>query len=61
MKDFYTIVEYKQEFNRVKLHQFFHLNGNAFVKHTTRTARMLKNGKVFYFGMKTVVAMGKRF
>lgn len=28
----------------------FHLNGNDYIKQSSRTARMLSNGRVFYIG-----------
>lgn len=30
--------------------RMFRLNGNDYVKQSTRTARMLSNGRVFYIG-----------
>lgn len=35
--------------------QLFHCNGNDYVKQSTRTARMLANGRVFYFKQGEVV------
>lgn len=35
--------------------RMFHLNGNDYVKQSTRTARMLTNGRVFYISQKEVV------
>lgn len=35
--------------------RMFRLNGNDYVKQSTRTARMLSNGRVFYIGQKEVV------
>jgi len=45
----------KDKMNRAKYFVFvdkgarFSLNGNEYVKQSTRTARMLANGRVFYF------------
>lgn len=45
----------KDKMNRTKYFVFvdkgarFSLNGNEYVKQSTRTARMLANGRVFYF------------
>ena len=30
--------------------RLFHLNGNDYIKQSSRTARMLSNGRVFYIG-----------
>ena len=38
------------EFKDFRIGRMFHLNGNDYVKQSTRTARMLSNGRVFYFG-----------
>lgn len=46
---------YSLEFNEVRIGRMFHLNGNDYVKQSTRTARMLSNGRVFYVGQKEVV------
>ena len=46
---------YSLEFNEVRVGRMFHMNGNDYVKSSTRTARMLCNGRVFYFGQKEVV------
>ena len=43
------------EFGEFRIGRMFHLNGNDFVKQSTRTARMLSNGRVFYIGKKEVV------
>ncbi len=44
-----------REFNELRVGRMFHCNGNDYVKQSTRTARMLANGRVFYFGQKEVV------
>lgn len=46
---------YSLEFNQVRVGRMFHLNGNDFIKKSTRTALMLMNGRVFYIGQKEVV------
>ena len=46
---------YSLEFNEVRIGRMFHLNGNDYVKQSTRTARMLSNGRVFYVGQREVV------
>ena len=40
---------YSKTFVEVPLGRLFHCNGNDYVKQSTRTARMLTNGRVFYF------------
>lgn len=42
-------------FADVRKDQMFHMNGNDFVKQSTRTARMLSNGRVFYIGQRDIV------
>lgn len=42
-------------FNELRVGRMFHCNGNDYVKQSTRTARMLMTGRVFYFGQKEVV------
>lgn len=46
---------YSLEFNQVRVGRMFSLNGNDYIKQSTRTARMLSNGRVFYIGQKEVV------
>jgi hypothetical protein len=46
---------YSLEFQEVRVGRMFHMNGNDYVKQSSRTARMLANGRVFYFGQKEVV------
>lgn len=43
---------YSLEFREVRVGRMFHMNGNDFVKQSTRTARMLSNGRVFYIGQR---------
>ena len=37
-------------FRDFRIGRMFHLNGNDYVKQSTRTARMLSTGRVFYIG-----------
>lgn len=46
---------YSLEFAEIRIGRLFHLNGNDYLKQSTRTARMLSNGRVFYFGQREVV------
>lgn len=46
---------YSLEFTEVRVGRMFRLNGNDYVKQSTRTARMLSNGRVFYIGQREVV------
>ena len=46
---------YSLEFGAVRVGRMFHCNGNDYVKQSTRTARLLLNGRVFYFNNKEVV------
>lgn len=52
--------EYVAEFREVRVDSFFHLNGNVFIKHSTRTGKMLKNGRIFYIKLKTPVVKNRR-
>lgn len=36
------------EFEFVRIGRLFHLNGNDYMKNSSRTARMLSNGRIFY-------------
>lgn len=38
-----------KEFQEIAIGKLFHINGNDYVKRSSRTARMLSNGKTFYF------------
>lgn len=38
------------EFAELRKGRLFHLNGNDYVKQSTRTAKMLSNGRIFYIG-----------
>lgn len=44
-----------RDFAELRIGRMFHLNGNDYIKQSTRTARMLMNGRVFYIGQKEVV------
>ena len=46
---------YAREFSELAKGRLFRLNGNDYVKQSTRTARMLANGRVFYISQKEVV------
>lgn len=45
----------RRDFAELRIGRLFHLNGNDYIKQSTRTARMLSNGRVFYIGQKEVV------
>lgn len=38
------------DFAELRIGRLFHLNGCDYIKQSTRTARMLSNGRIFYFG-----------
>ena len=38
------------DFSELRIGRLFHLNGNDYIKQSTRTARMLNNGRIFYIG-----------
>lgn len=44
-----------RDFAELRIGRLFHLNGNDYLKQSTRTARMLSNGRIFYIGQKEVV------
>jgi hypothetical protein len=46
---------FSRQFNELPVGRLFHLNGNDYFKQSTRTARMLQNGRVFYFGQREVI------
>lgn len=37
-------------FAELPIGRLFHLNGNDYIKQSTRTAKMLCNGRTFYIG-----------
>ena len=43
------------EFESFRIGRLFHFNGNDYVKQSTRTARMLNNGGIFYFDKKEII------
>jgi hypothetical protein len=43
------------EFRDLKIGQLFHLNGCDYLKQSTRTARLLMNGRTFYIGQTETV------
>lgn len=44
-----------RQFSDVPVGRLFHMNGNDYFKQSTRTARMLSNGRIFYIGMRNRV------
>ena len=46
---------YAREFQELAVKRLFRLNGNDYIKQSTRTARMLSNGRVFYIGQRETV------
>jgi adenosine/AMP kinase len=44
-----------REFKELTINRLFRMNGNDYVKQSTRTARMLSTGRVFYIGASDVV------
>lgn len=38
------------DFADLRIGRLFHLNGNDYIKQSTRTAKMLSNGRTFYIG-----------
>lgn len=40
----------KITFRMVRLGELFRFNGNTYIKQSTRTAKMVSNGRVFYIG-----------
>ena len=43
------------EFESFRIGRLFHFNGNDYIKQSTRTARMLSNGRVFYFSKTEII------
>ena len=43
------------EFSYIPVGRLFHLNGNDYMKNSSRTARMLSNGKIFYISKNEYV------
>lgn len=46
---------YSREFADLPIKRMFRLNGNDYIKQSSRTARMLSNGRVFYIGQREVI------
>lgn len=46
---------FSRTFEEILLGRMFHLNGNDYIKQSSRTARMLSNGRTFYFRKKDLV------
>ena len=46
---------FSKHFEEIRKGRLFRLNGNDYMKNSTRTARMLSNGRIFYIGQKEVV------
>lgn len=40
----------KITFRMVRVNEMFMCNGNTYIKQSTRTAKMVSTGRVFYFG-----------
>lgn len=43
------------DFAELRIGRLFHLNGVDYIKQSTRTARMLNNGRVFYIGQREYI------
>jgi hypothetical protein len=43
------------DFIDISIGKLFHYNGNDYIKQSTRTARMLSNGRIFYFAKSEYV------
>jgi len=46
---------YSREFRELPVGRLFRCNGNDYLKQSTRTARMLANGRVIYFGKSEII------
>lgn len=44
-----------REFAEIRRGRLFRLNGNDYVKQSSRTARMLSTGRIYYIGKREVV------
>ncbi len=44
-------------FNTLRIGRLFHMNGNDYIKQSSRTAKMLSNGRVFYIGKNDLVTL----
>ena len=43
------------DFAELPIGRMFHLNGADYIKQSTRTARMLSNGRIFYIGKTELI------
>ena len=46
---------YSLAFNELRVKRLFRFNGEDYQKNSSRTARMLSNGRIFYIGQTDVV------
>ncbi len=46
---------YSTLFADLRIGRLFHMNGNDYIKQSTRTAKMLSNGRTFYIGKADIV------
>jgi len=46
---------YSLAFNELRVKRLFRFNGEDYQKNSTRTARMLSTGRIFYIGQRDVV------
>jgi hypothetical protein len=46
---------FSRQFDELPVGRLFHCNGNDYFKQSTRTARLLSNGRVFYFAQREVI------
>lgn len=46
---------FSRQFCELPVGRLFHMNGNDYFKQSTRTARLLTNGRVFYFKQQDVI------
>ncbi len=48
-------IMYSLAFNELRVRRLFRFNGNDYIKNSSRTARMLCNGRIFYIGQADIV------
>ena len=48
-------IMYSREFRELPVGRLFRCNGNDYLKQSTRTARMLANGRVIYFRLSEII------
>ena len=46
---------FSRQFDELPVGRLFHCNGNDYFKQSTRTARLLSNGRVFYVAQREVI------